>query len=81
MKTKRAYIWISLLLLIPGLILGELFIVLDLDGFSGGMCAGAGVTFIVLAAYVFGRYGSGKQVQDGIEVDGWLPSRERGVRE
>lgn len=81
MKTQRTYVWISLLLLIPGLTLGGLFIALDLGGFLGGMCAGAGVTFIVLAAYVFGRYGSGKQVQDGIEVDDWLPSRERGVRE
>lgn len=81
MKTKRAYVWISLLLLIPGLILGGLFIVLDLDGFFGGMCAGAGAMFVVLAAYVFGRYGSGKHVQDSAEANDWLPSRERGVRE
>lgn len=78
MNTKRLYFWISLTLLLLGVTLGGLFVVLDLGGFFGGMCAGAGVMFMVLAAYIYGRYVLRDQGQDDdVASDGWLPSRDR----
>ncbi|GAA3287670.1 hypothetical protein ACFFON_06400 [Arthrobacter citreus] len=77
MNTRRIFFWLALVLLILGVTLGGLFVVLELDGFFGGMCAGAGVMFLVLAAYVFGRFiwfERGRGQASGTE---WLPSRDR----
>jgi hypothetical protein len=76
MNTRRLFFWLAFTLLILGITLGGLFVVLDLEGFLGGMCAGAGVMLMVLAAYIFGRY---IWWERGGRTDGteWLPSRER----
>ncbi|WP_461170804.1 hypothetical protein [Arthrobacter sp. Z1-15] len=77
MNIRRTYLWMALLLLALGLGLGSLYLLLDLSGFFGGMCSGAAVMLMILAAYVFGRYiwwERGKDRTDGTE---WLPSRDR----
>lgn len=76
MTTRRLGFWLSLTLLLLGLTLGGLFVVLDLGGFFGGMCAGAGVMLMLLAAYIYGRYAWDHSRGDAAP-DGWLPSRDR----
>lgn len=77
MTTRRLGFWLSLTLLLLGLTLGGLFVVLDLGGFFGGMCAGAGVMLMLLAAYIYGRYALADHSRGDAAPDGWLPSRDR----
>ncbi|WAP50700.1 hypothetical protein OL239_11760 [Arthrobacter sp. ATA002] len=77
MTTRRTFFWMGFLLLALGLALGSLYLFLGLDGFLGGMCSGASVMLMIIAAYIFARCIWWERSRGSAGNTGWLPSRDR----
>ena len=78
MKTSRTYLTaMAAVFLLLGLVLGGLYLWLDLHGFVGGMFTGASVMLIVCGVYVLARFVWWGRGHNGADAADWLPSRER----